>query len=115
MAVALRAVADQLRDREAERAAGRALALVRSSFDGERWGPQFDLLGGNAGIALGALHLGDVELAELAVTPYLRTAEAGVTWRTGGACVRDGTTSHTARSASRTRWRPRHTRPAGVS
>ncbi len=40
-------------------------------------------MGGNAGIALGALSLGDVALAELAVTPYLRTAEstpAGVTW-----------------------------------
>jgi hypothetical protein len=75
MAVALWAVADQLRHREAELAARRALAAVRASFDGERWGPQFDLLGGNAGIALGALQIGDLELAEMAVTPYLRTAE----------------------------------------
>jgi len=34
-----------------------------------------DLIGGNAGIALGALSAGDIELADLAVTPYLRTAE----------------------------------------
>lgn len=57
--------------------------MVRASFDGERWGPQFDLVGGNAGIALGALHMGDLELAETAATPYLRTAEptaAGATW-----------------------------------
>lgn len=88
IAVALRAVAIQLGDRAAEHAARRALAQVRATFNGERWGPQFDLLGGNAGIALGALYLGEIELAELAVTPYLRTAEvtdAGVTWenRTG--------------------------------
>ncbi len=83
MAVALRAVADQLPDREISQAAERALAAVRASFDGERWGPQFDLLGGNAGIALGAVQVGDLELALTAVTPYLRTAEptqAGVTW-----------------------------------
>jgi lantibiotic modifying enzyme len=83
MAVALRAVAEQLNNGAAEQAARRALARVRALFDGERWGPQFDLLGGNAGIALGALRVGDVELAEDAVTPYLRTAEItphGVTW-----------------------------------
>jgi len=83
MAVALRAVAEQLSDSASDQAARRALARVRTLFDGERWGPQFDLLGGNAGIALGALRLGDVELAEDAVTPYLRTAEItphGVTW-----------------------------------
>jgi Lanthionine synthetase C-like protein len=83
MAVALRAVADQLQDTEAEHAVGHALAAVRASFDGERWGPQFDLLGGNAGIALGAVQVGDIELAEMAVMPYLHAAEptpAGVTW-----------------------------------
>ena len=63
MAVALHAVGERLRDPEAARAAGRALAQVKGSFDGERWGPQFDLLGGNAGIALGALAAGDGELA----------------------------------------------------
>lgn len=85
MAVALQAVAEQLGDGDASRAARRALARIRASFDGSRWGPAFDLLGGNAGIALGALRVGDVELAELAVTPYLRTAEVtphGVTWET---------------------------------
>ena len=38
---------------------------------------------GNAGIALAALRLGDADLAETAVTPYLRTAETtpyGLTW-----------------------------------
>jgi hypothetical protein len=70
------------------KAADRALEQVRSRFDGERWGEDFELLGGNAGIALGALAAGDRDLAVLAVTPYLRTAEttpAGVQWedRTG--------------------------------
>ncbi|MFJ2958971.1 lanthionine synthetase LanC family protein [Streptomyces sp. NPDC087270] len=85
MAVALRAVHDVLGDAAAGAAADRALDRVRARFDGTRWGPQFDLLGGNAGIALGALATGDVELAVLAVTPYLRTAEptpAGVHWET---------------------------------
>ncbi len=83
MAVALRAVAEQLNDEASAQAARTALARVRALFDGERWGPQFDLLGGNAGIALAALRLGDIHLAEDAVTPYLRTAEVtrhGVTW-----------------------------------
>jgi hypothetical protein len=43
----------------------------------------FELLAGNAGIALGALHAGDIELAVLAVTPYLQTADptpGGVNW-----------------------------------
>ena len=85
MAVALRAVHEVLGDPAAGTAADRALARVRSQFDGTRWGPQFELLGGNAGIALGALATGDPELALLAVTPYLRTAEptsTGVHWET---------------------------------
>ncbi len=83
MAFALTAVCDELGDAAAGVAADTALQLVRSGFDGERWSDQFDLLGGNAGIALGALSLGDVDLALLAVTPYLRLAEAtraGVQW-----------------------------------
>jgi len=32
-------------------------------------------MAGNAGVALGALRLGDVDLAELAVTPYLSKGE----------------------------------------
>ena len=83
MAVALLAVTEHLGDSAAERSARRALDRVRALSDGERWGPQFDLLGGNAGIALGALRAGDIELAEQAVMPYLRAAEVtphGVTW-----------------------------------
>jgi hypothetical protein len=83
MAVALHAVGDRLDDHASAAAAGRALQLVCSRFDGERWGEQFELLGGNAGIALGALSAGDVDLAQQAVEPYLRTAEptdGGVQW-----------------------------------
>lgn len=83
MAVALRAVHDALGDTAAGAAADRALELVRSHFDGTRWGDLFELMGGNAGIGLGALAVGDAELAVLALEPYLRTAEktpTGVTW-----------------------------------
>ncbi|MHB9849183.1 lanthionine synthetase LanC family protein [Streptomyces krungchingensis] len=88
MALVLRAVHDELGDRAAGAAADRALELVRSRFDGTRWGELFELMGGNAGIGLGALAAGDADLAVLAVEPYLRTAEqtaAGVHWahRTG--------------------------------
>ncbi|KQX66909.1 lanthionine synthetase C family protein [Angustibacter sp. Root456] len=64
-------------------AAERALAGVRAGFDGERWNDMFELLVGNAGIALGALHAGEVDLAVSAVTPYLATADRtthGVNW-----------------------------------
>ncbi|WP_406336273.1 lanthionine synthetase LanC family protein [Streptomyces sp. NBC_00203] len=83
MAVALRAVDDTLGDPAAGAAADRALDVVRSRFDGTRWSDLFELMGGNAGIALGALAAGDTELALLAAAPYLRTAEetrAGVHW-----------------------------------
>ncbi|MDH6108661.1 hypothetical protein P3T36_002418 [Kitasatospora sp. MAP12-15] len=83
MAVALHAVHEQLGDAAAGAAARRTLDLVRSRFDGTRWAALFELMGGNAGIALGALAAGDLELALLAVTPYLRTAEptaGGVHW-----------------------------------
>ncbi len=85
MAFALRAVHETLGDTAAGAAADLALDRVRSRFDGTRWHVQFDLIGGNAGIALGALAAGDTELAVLAVTPYLRTAEwtpNGVHWET---------------------------------
>ena len=75
VAVALEAVADRLGDASAHSAAVRALAAVREAFDGERWGGAFELMAGNAGVALGALRLGDVDLAELAVTPYLSKGE----------------------------------------
>jgi len=83
MAVALRAVHNRLGDAPAGAAADHALDRVRAHFDGQRWGDMFELLAGNAGIALGALHAGDVELAVLAVTPYLQTADptpGGVNW-----------------------------------
>ena len=83
LAVALHAVHAQLGDSSAGAAARRALDRVRSRFDGQRWGVMFELLGGNAGIALGALHAGDPELAVLAAEPYLRTADltpGGVNW-----------------------------------
>ncbi len=85
MAVALRAVHEVLGDAAAGRAAEGACERVRARFDGMRWGEQFELIGGNAGIALGALAAGDTELALLAVTPYLHTTEPtanGVTWET---------------------------------
>lgn len=85
IAVALHAVHEQLDDGSADAAARRAVEAVRRRFDGRRWGPQVDLLGGNAGIALGALAVGDPDLALLAVTPYLTMAEPtahGVHWET---------------------------------
>ena len=76
LAFALREVGDMLGDRQAAQAAVSALDLVRSRFDGQRWADQFELLGGNAGIALGAAaRAGDLDLAVLAVTPHLATAE----------------------------------------
>ncbi|MFE6685119.1 lanthionine synthetase LanC family protein [Streptomyces sp. NPDC057743] len=91
LAFALRAVDNALGAPDAAGAADRALDLVRARFDGTRWGDWFDLIGGNAGIGLGALAAGDLDLAVLAVEPYLRTAErssgnaGGVQWesRTG--------------------------------
>nr|WP_281358904.1 lanthionine synthetase LanC family protein [Flexivirga aerilata] len=76
MAVALHALGD-------DASAHRALARVRERFDGLRWNDMFELLVGNAGIALGALQVGDLALAELAVAPYLETADPtahGVNW-----------------------------------
>jgi hypothetical protein len=76
VAVALRAVG-----RDA--AADRALNRVRHRFDGQRWNRMFELLMGNAGIGLGALHAGDLDLAVTAVTPYLTAADRtdrGVNW-----------------------------------
>lgn len=88
MAFALRAVHDMLGDRHAGLSAARALDLLRSRFDGQRWAEHFELLKGNAGIALCAAQAGDLDLAIQAVTPYLATAEptpGGVRWevRTG--------------------------------
>jgi lantibiotic modifying enzyme len=85
MALVLHAVHERLGDVASGAAATRALDLVRNRFDGTRWGPQLDLLGGNAGIALGALAVGDPDLATLAVEPYVGTADStphGVQWET---------------------------------
>jgi Lanthionine synthetase C-like protein len=76
VAVALRALG---RDTAAER----ALNKVRRGFDGQRWSRMFELLMGNAGIGLGALQAGDLDLAVTAVTPYLTAADrtaCGVNW-----------------------------------
>jgi len=83
MAFALRAVQQQLGDEVSGAAADRALARVREHFDGERWNEMSELFSGNAGIGLAALAAGDVDLAVLAVAPYLKTADptpGGVNW-----------------------------------
>ncbi|WP_328478971.1 lanthionine synthetase C family protein [Streptomyces sp. NBC_00377] len=84
IALVLRTVHRELGDEAAGAAADRALERVRSRFDGTRWGELFELMGGNAGIGLGALAAGEPGLAVRALEPYLRTAETtgrgGVTW-----------------------------------
>jgi lantibiotic modifying enzyme len=83
IAVALLAIHEILHDSLAQANASKALQLVRDRFDGERWSDQFELLGGNAGIALGALRAGDLDLALTAVHPYIDRAEVtetGVNW-----------------------------------
>lgn len=83
MAFTLREVQRKLGDEASGAAADRALTRLRERFDGERWNEMFELLAGNAGIGLGALAAGDDELALLAVTPYLKTADptpGGVNW-----------------------------------
>ncbi|MFE1465718.1 lanthionine synthetase LanC family protein [Streptomyces nigra] len=83
IALSLRAVHSELGDARAGAAAARALERVAANFDGERWGELYELMGGNAGIGLGALLAGDDDLAVRAVEPYARTAEptaAGVRW-----------------------------------
>jgi Lanthionine synthetase C-like protein len=83
IAVALRSVETRLGLDAFAPAVDQALGHVRSRFDGERWAPEFELLAGNAGIALGGLAVGDLELAVLAVEPYRRTAQptrGGVQW-----------------------------------
>lgn len=83
VALILSTLHDELGDTACGTAADRAMALVRSRFDGERWGELFELMGGNGGIGLTALAVGDPGFAVLAVEPYLRAAERterGVTW-----------------------------------
>jgi Lanthionine synthetase C-like protein len=79
----LTGVAVALRALGRDTAADRALNKVRHRFDGQRWSRMFELLMGNAGIGLGALHAGDLDLAVTAVTPYLTAADptaCGVNW-----------------------------------
>ena len=83
MAVSLQSVHEVLGDSPARASAVRALEVVLAGFDGQRWSDAFELLAGNAGIALGALRVGDMNLALTAVTPYLERADAttaGVNW-----------------------------------
>jgi hypothetical protein len=94
-AVALQAVATQLG--QASLSGSRALARVRERFDGRRWSEMFELLAGNAGIGLGALVAGDVDLALLAVTPYLTAADptpAGVNWAVRPSLARSHHVAH---------------------
>jgi lantibiotic modifying enzyme len=82
-AFALAAVARTLDNREAGAASLRALDIVRSRFDGQRWSEFTELLYGHAGIALGALAAGDLDLAVLASDALVSLAEptdAGVHW-----------------------------------
>jgi hypothetical protein len=79
----LAGVAVALRALGRDAAADRALYQVRARFDGHRWNDMFELFVGNAGIGLGALCAGDLDLAVTAVTPYLTTADPtphGVNW-----------------------------------
>lgn len=79
----LAGVAGALRSLGRAEAAARALDRIRERFDGERWNDRFELLVGNAGIGLGALWAGEVDLAVTAVTPYLAAADPtahGVNW-----------------------------------
>lgn len=79
----LTGIAVALRACGRDEAAGQALTRIRQRFDGHRWNEMFELLSGNAGIGLGALHAGDLDLALAAVTPYLTTADPtphGVNW-----------------------------------
>ncbi|MGA7987008.1 MAG: lanthionine synthetase LanC family protein [Candidatus Dormiibacterota bacterium] len=82
-AFALSAVARVLGDEKAGAASRRALEIVRSRFDGQRWNEFTELFNGHAGIALGALAAGDLDLAVLAGDALVSLAEptdAGVNW-----------------------------------
>ncbi len=79
----LAGVAGTLRSLDESKAADRALTRIRDRFDGQRWNQMFELFVGNAGIGLGALWAGDVDLAVTAVTPYLATSDPtrhGMNW-----------------------------------
>ena len=76
----------------------------------------FELLAGNAGIALGALQAGDTGLAVLAVEPYQRTADRTPRRGSTGRCARARRVpiiSPTAPWALCTRWPLSAPRPGG--
>ncbi|MFJ4894757.1 lanthionine synthetase LanC family protein [Streptomyces sp. NPDC088788] len=83
MAVALRGVHRILDDTAAGASADRALDVLRARFDGTRWNDCYELIVGNAGIALAALEFGDLDLAQRAVQRFALAAEptaGGVHW-----------------------------------
>ncbi|TQL75636.1 lanthionine synthetase-like protein [Stackebrandtia endophytica] len=83
MAVALRAVGDLLDDEPSRNAVPRALTLLRRRFDGVGWNKFVELMLGNAGIGLAALHLNDLELAVSAMEPFPTTGvptSGGTAW-----------------------------------
>ena len=100
VAVALRALGQ-------DAAANRALNRVSCRCDGQRWNEMFELFMGNAGIGLGALHAGDLDLAVTAVTRTSQRLTGPLAASTGryGRRRPVRTTSHTALSASCTHWR----------
>jgi lanthionine synthetase-like protein len=78
-------------------AAARAFDPVRRRFDGQRWNEMYELFMGNAGIGLGALQVGDLDLAVAAVTPYLSTADRtlfGVNWAVRPSTARSHHVAH---------------------
>lgn len=83
MAVVFKEIHERYGDELCGKAAERSLGIVREAYDGRRWGEMFELMFGNAGFAIAALRLGDDELAQLALQPYVdeaRATEHGVNW-----------------------------------
>lgn len=93
----LAGIAVVLRALGRDTAADRALSRIRDHFDGQRWNEMFELFTGNAGIGLGALRAGDLDLAVTAVTPYLSTADrtrGGVNWAVRPSAARSHHMAH---------------------
>lgn len=77
--------------------ARRAMAIVRGRVTAGRWSDMFELLSGNAGIGLGALAVGDLDLAVDAVTPYVQAATrtaGGVNWQVRPTSARSHHVAH---------------------
>jgi hypothetical protein len=78
-------------------AAERALDRVRARLAEPRVGGMNELLLGNAGIALGAVQLGDLDLACASVAPYVTSADrttGGVNWAVRAAPARSHHVAH---------------------